>query len=188
MNANPGESGGRRELRRAYGALLGNFYERMYHQHIQLSAAASAFAADYPTAVDWQRTAIAELVQADPLQPFLPCLITDQGSAFLDPSHFVLEHWSAKIATFTNEVRASFAVINVASTERRPKRHYFVIQATDGFQAHWIAYQRQDKRFGPPTVQCFERQTPPWESDFLGPIARAIRETRDERGVAETQR
>ena len=87
-----------RDLRRAYGALLGNFYEGMYHQHMQLSAATSAFASDYPSALTWQRAAVAQAAQTVPLQPFLPCLITDEGSAFLDPDHFVLSQWSEKFS------------------------------------------------------------------------------------------
>jgi hypothetical protein len=172
-------------VRRAYGALLGDHYERMFYEHIQLSAATQAFAENLEAEMEWQRASVEEAVRTMPLQSFQPTLITDQGSAFIDPSLFYRSDppIGAKIAEFVAAIGATFAVVTYGSSGGSRKRESFIIIGTDGWTLREMHLLAAHKRLGTPRIELRKnKQGPPWESEsgFLSQVARKLRERESE--------
>ena len=167
-------------IRRAYGELLGNDYEHLFYQHVQLTAAARTFATSFEIAMDWARELVLIAIGMRPRRPFQPMLITNAQSAFLDPSSFSGADARMKIAAFVSAVGADFAVVSLGGGYDG-RRESFAIVGTDGFTVREIQIAATYERPGLPGVDVrLDKQMAPWENDFLGDVPRAIRE----RGVS----
>src|SRR4051812_17128065 len=163
-------------IRRAYGELLGNDYEHLFYQHVQLTAAAQTFATRFEIAMDWAREVVLNAIGMHLRRPFQPMLITNAQSAFLDPSSFYSSDARMKIAAFVSAVGADFAVVSLGGGYDG-RRESFAIVGTDGLTVREIQIAATYERAGLPSVDVrSDEQMAPWENDFLGDAARAIRE------------
>lgn len=165
-------------IRHAYGALLGDYYEQLFLEHIQLSGAAKVFAPDFERAVEWQKVAVGDSARTLAPNTFQPVLITDEGSAFLDVAAFYRGDppIGYKIAQFVRAVGAAFAVVSYASSSDR-KREMFDITGTNGWTVRNISFCATRRMFGAPIVMPpDDRETAPQESGLLEPTARTLRE------------
>jgi hypothetical protein len=147
----------------------------MFMEHLALSGLARSQAPDFETGWEWQRRSIEGSAQTAQAGTYLPTLITDQASAFLDP----LSIDPLRIAEFMTAVAARFAIVGYADGNRR-REHYFVLQGTDGVANNYVCFFRKDNRLGPSTLKTFDGPArPTWEDPLIGPIARAIREVKE---------
>jgi hypothetical protein len=144
-----------------------------------LSAAVNTYGTDYEKAIEWQRIAVGDNAGTIRTLLIAPTLLTDRGSAFLNPATYRSDMASGKIVDFARAVGAGYVIVCTAQMEGRKDSSFF-IQGTDGARANEIFFYRRERRFGSPEITMHEANRPPWESDFLGPIARALRELRME--------
>jgi hypothetical protein len=165
-------------LQRAYGALLGDDYERNLTEHVQLTSLAQTLAKDMESAMEWTCAGVQIAATDAPPLTYRPMLITDAGAAL-----FGLESWfrerpsiGERIDAFVEALKPHFVVVSYATGDKNIES--FLVYGTDGPTLREVHFMAERKRRGGTKItKTVDRSGVPWEaSTFLSPVSRTLRE------------